>query len=131
MIVVDFIMANIDRHLGNFGFLRNPDTLEWLGPAPVFDTVSSLFYKTPTNLLSDDASISSSAILARPFGYKQSDQLKLLPCKDLPFDKLNDIAEWYENPLQQNERMSADRRSLLCKLLKERVKKLKELSFEK
>ena len=51
-------------------------------------------------------------------------------CKDLPFDKLIDIAEWYENLLQQNERMSADRRSLLCKLLKERVKKLKELSFE-
>lgn len=131
MIIVDYITANIDRHLGNFGFLRIPDTLEWLGPAPVFDTGSSLFYKTPTNLLSDEKSVSSSEILARPFGYKQLDQIKLLPCKelcaDLPFDRLNDISEWFENLLQQNERMSTERRSLLCKLLGERVKETKKI----
>lgn len=131
MIVVDYIIANIDRHLGNFGFLRNPDTLEWLEPAPIFDTGSSLFYKTPTNLLSDEKSVSSSEILARPFGYKQTDQIKLLPCKelcaDLPLEKLNDISEWFENLLKQNERMSSERRSLLCKLLRERVKEAEKI----
>ena len=131
MIIVDFITANIDRHLGNFGFLRNPDTLEWLSPAPVFDTGSSLFYKIPTNLLSDEASVSSSNIIARPFGYKQSDQITLLPCKELcanlPFEKLNDISEWFENLLQQNERMTAERRSLLCKLLNSRVKETQRI----
>ena len=135
MILVDYILANIDRHLGNFGFLRNPDSLEWLGLAPIFDTGSSLFYKTPTNLLTDEASVSSSSILARPFGYKQSDQINLLPCKelcaDLPFNKLNDISEWYENLLLQNERMNAERRGLLCKLLKERVKETEKIIREK
>jgi hypothetical protein len=44
MIVVDYIIANEDRHLGNFGLIRNADTLEWLRPAPVFDSGSSLGY---------------------------------------------------------------------------------------
>lgn len=44
MIVFDYLIANEDRHLGNFGFLRNPDTLEWIGPAPLFDSGSSLGY---------------------------------------------------------------------------------------
>ena len=29
MFIVDYIMANKDRHFGNFGFLRNPNTLAW------------------------------------------------------------------------------------------------------
>lgn len=125
MFVVDFIVANIDRHLSNFGFIRNPDTLEWLGLAPVFDTGSSMFYKVPDNLLSDKNSVDSVSILARPFGYKQSDQIKLLPCKklcsDLPLEKLKDISEWFEELLIQNERISSERRRKLCMLLKERV----------
>ena len=34
MLTVDFIIANTDRHYNNFGFLRNPDTLEWIGLCP-------------------------------------------------------------------------------------------------
>ena len=32
MMVLDYLIANEDRHFNNFGLLRNPDTLEWLGP---------------------------------------------------------------------------------------------------
>ena len=42
MIVVDYLMLNTDRHFKNFGFVRDAETLEWLGPAPVFDTGMSL-----------------------------------------------------------------------------------------
>ena len=35
MLKVDYIIANEDRHYNNFGFIRNADTLEWLGLAPV------------------------------------------------------------------------------------------------
>ena len=38
---LDFIIANTDRHLNNFGFLRNPDTLEWIGLAPVSEYVET------------------------------------------------------------------------------------------
>lgn len=35
MIVLDSIIANEDRHFNNFGFIRNPQTLEWKCLAPV------------------------------------------------------------------------------------------------
>ena len=38
MLVVDFLIANEDRHFNNFGLLRNPETLEWIGAAPIFDS---------------------------------------------------------------------------------------------
>lgn len=37
MIVLDHTIANGDRHLNNFGLVRDADTLEWLGSAPVYD----------------------------------------------------------------------------------------------
>lgn len=43
MIVVDRQMMNFDRHLGNFGFLRNADTGDFVGPAPLFDFGNSFF----------------------------------------------------------------------------------------
>lgn len=42
MFMVDFILANEDRHLGNFGVVRNLDTLKWEGICPIFDTGRSL-----------------------------------------------------------------------------------------
>jgi len=47
MIVVDFIRANEDRHLSNFGILRDANTLKWLGSAPIFDSGSSFGYDKP------------------------------------------------------------------------------------
>ena len=130
MLILDFIIANTDRHFGNFGFLRNPDTLEWIGLAPVFDSGSSLFYKMPTTQLKDKNSISSQNIIARPFGYKQSDQIKLLPYKNnikkIDFSKIYDIDEWFYKLLSQNQNISEERSALLCKILKERVKEAEE-----
>lgn len=37
MILIDALCWNKDRHLGNFGFIRNVDTGKFIGPAPLFD----------------------------------------------------------------------------------------------
>lgn len=37
MVAIDRILCNGDRHFGNFGFIRNADTGEILGFAPLFD----------------------------------------------------------------------------------------------
>lgn len=37
MIVMDAVMANVDRHAGNYGFLVDNDTGEILRMAPLFD----------------------------------------------------------------------------------------------
>ncbi|MCL2047923.1 MAG: excisionase [Defluviitaleaceae bacterium] len=38
MITLDYLIVNEDRHYNNFGAVRNAETLEWLGLAPVFDS---------------------------------------------------------------------------------------------
>lgn len=50
MLTLDFIIANQDRHMGNFGVMRNTDTLEYMGLAPVFDCGTSLRYDTPVGI---------------------------------------------------------------------------------
>lgn len=42
LMVFDAIIANADRHLGNFGMLYDNDTNEILKPAPIFDNGTSL-----------------------------------------------------------------------------------------
>lgn len=42
MLVLDYLMANGDRHLNNLGVIRDPQSLEWLGSAPIYDSGSSL-----------------------------------------------------------------------------------------
>ena len=43
-ILSDFLLTNVDRHLYNFGVLRNSKTLKYIGMAPIFDTGNSLFW---------------------------------------------------------------------------------------
>lgn len=45
--MTDFLISNDDRHLSNFGILRNSDTLELIGPAPIFDSGNSMFFSDP------------------------------------------------------------------------------------
>ena len=44
MLTIDYIIANEDRHYTNFGFVRNAETLGWLGVAPIFDCGTSLWH---------------------------------------------------------------------------------------
>lgn len=50
-ILTDFLITNTDRHMNNISILRNPDTLETIGFAPIYDSGNSMFYKTPTDQL--------------------------------------------------------------------------------
>ena len=44
-IMTDFIITNTDRHLNNFGILRDNRTGKFLTYAPIFDSGNSMFYK--------------------------------------------------------------------------------------
>lgn len=56
ILVFDYIMANTDRHFGNFEAVRNVNTLEWIGPAPVFDSGTSFWHdKLTKNIRGYDA----------------------------------------------------------------------------
>ena len=72
MIVLDYIIANEDRHFNNFGLLRDANTLEWLGAAPIFDSGTSLWYNRNT------AQIARNNIICKPFKKTHGEQLKLV-----------------------------------------------------
>ena len=42
MYIVDYLMLNTDRHMKNYGIIRNVKTLEWERITPIFDTGTSL-----------------------------------------------------------------------------------------
>jgi len=113
MIVVDFIIANTDRHLENFGFIRNVDTLKWLGMGPIFDNGKSLWF---------DSQFIDNYPNSKPFRPNHHDQLKLV--KDLSwFDKsmLEGVVQEVEEILKQSIYISDDRRHQLLKHLERRI----------
>ena len=126
MLVVDFIMANTDRHLRNFGFLRDSDSLEWIGVAPVYDTEKSLFL----NKALPKKSYAAINIQARPFKDNQAEQFDLLnksKLKELPFEKLKNAGKWFNELLKNNEYISAERRVVLCENLMNRISSIEYL----
>ena len=46
-IPTDFVLMNTDRHLNNFGILRDSQTLKFVRMAPIFDSGNSMFWDYP------------------------------------------------------------------------------------
>lgn len=46
-ILTDFVLTNTDRHLNNFGVLRDSRTLRFVQMAPIFDSGNSMFWDAP------------------------------------------------------------------------------------
>lgn len=46
-ILTDYLLTNTDRHMNNIAIVRNPDTLEIIGMAPIYDSGNSMFYNLP------------------------------------------------------------------------------------
>ena len=135
MLLVDFIIANRDRHFRNFGFLRDSQTLEWKGLAPVFDSETSLFEGLADIDLENDFFLDSKNIQAKPFAQNHVEQIAMLPiaemCKNLDFSKLNGMSEWTRKLLAQNNRMSEKRKDLVTKRLEERIEVARNIIFTK
>ena len=87
MIVLDYIIANEDRHQNNFGLIRNAETLQCIGPAPIFDSGSSLGYDKLANQI-----LSGKGVECKPFKKSHEEQLKLVSDFDwIDFSSLSDV----------------------------------------
>ena len=53
-ILTDFLLTSVDRHLNNFGVLRDSGTLRFVSMAPIFDSGNSMFWNTPRKPERDD-----------------------------------------------------------------------------
>ena len=72
MIVVDYLLANEDRHQNNFGVIRRGDTLEYLGAAPLYDSGTCLWFDRPTPL------VGGGKVVCKPFKNRHEDRLRLV-----------------------------------------------------
>lgn len=89
MIVLDYIIANEDRHLNNFGAIHNAETLEWLGMAPIYDSGSSLGYDKVASKIRSPRNI-----ICKPFKNHHEEQLKLVSSFDwIDFSKFTDVKD--------------------------------------
>ena len=127
MIVLDYLILNEDRHLNNFGALRNAETLEWLGMAPIYDSGSSLGYDKTIPLMKD-----RDEIVCKPFKRHHDEQLKLVSSFDwIDFAALADIREIITDVLSDEraaDYMDAKRTSVICDLAEQRVQNLEKIA---
>ena len=119
LIVLDYIIANEDRHFNNFGVIRNSKTLEFIGPAPIYDSGSSFGY----NKINADIKAFKD-IETKPFKNNLLDQLKLvssfdwLDIKQLDNIKAN-IKSWFtalESKYLDEERIKAISEAVIIRI---------------
>jgi len=117
MLTVDFIIVNDDRHLNNFGVVRNADTLEWIGASPVFDCGTSMWCNEPVSMIHPMAKQSS-----KPFRSKHAEQIKLVSSfRWLDIKALRGIDEEFREILSGSAFIDEARRDALCYGLRKRV----------
>ena len=126
MIVLDYIIANEDRHFNNFGLLRNANTLEWIGAAPIFDSGTSLWYnKTASRFVASD-------IICKPFKKTYGEQLKLVSSYDwLDISKLDGIEDEILNVLCEERAVryvEAERAKAIVAEVRKRIDALEVIS---
>ena len=127
MYILDFLIMNEDRHLNNFGIIRDVNNLKWLKVAPIFDNGQSLniqYYDTEELHISGEGRFFYEV---KPF----DEIIKVVKdIKRIDINRLDGIVEWYDNLLHKYQhitKFSDIRISRLCILLNRQINKLKDL----
>lgn len=127
MFILDFIMLNEDRHLNNFGIIRNVETLDWIETSPIFDTGQSLNildYNDDELIINGDGRFfynvdKFDTIINRIKNIKRFDLSKL----DNLCEEFEDLLHKYQNITEMTDR----RINKICTLLFSRINKLKRI----
>ena len=125
MIVLDYLIANEDRHQNNFGLIRDVNTLRWIGAAPIFDSGSCLGYDKLPNQIHF-----AHGIECKPFKKTHTEQLKLVTSFDwIDFDKLNGAEDELRQIFDQaGDYMDEARKAAILSAFSSRLKNLMTLA---
>ena len=128
MLVVDYLLVNEDRHQNNFGFVRNADTLKWIGSAPIYDSGTSLWFDTPTpRIMASLLGYTNRPIKCKPFKTSHEEQIKLVRSFDwIDWHKLNGIEDEFVAVTHDSLFVDEARRNTIANALKKRIEMLKE-----
>lgn len=127
MFILDFLIMNEDRHLNNFGIIRDVNTLKWLDVTPIFDNGQSLnlpYYNNDEVVIAGEGRYFYEV---KPF----DEIIKVVKdFKRIDIDKLDGLPEEFDELLHEYQHithMSDDRIHILCVLLNRQINKLKQL----
>lgn len=135
MFMLDYIILNEDRHLNNFGVIRDVETLEWKRICPIFDTGRSMNTNVTTSYWDfEDGEIKcftkeliSSKNLEKFFTFKISKE---------QIEKLKELVKVYHDLLQKYQeyaKLSNEEIELLVKGFNRRIEifenKINEVFF--
>lgn len=128
ILVLDYIIANTDRHYGNFGIIRNVENINEFKFAPIFDSGTSMGMNLSINKLL------SNSFESRPF-YKDSvKQVKLVNLEKYDFSKLKYVEDLVVDIYSENQNMeieNSDRKFYLARSVSNRIKELQQLKQQR
>lgn len=127
MFILDYLILNEDRHLNNFGIIRNVNNLNWIDIAPIFNNGQSL------NILDyneEELIINSQG----RFFYNVYDFdfiiSKIKDIKRIDLSKLDGVVDEFDELLHKYQsitRMTDRRINKKCTLLISRINKLENI----
>lgn len=127
MLVLDYLIVNEDRHLNNFGAVRNAGTLEWAGCAPIYDSGTSLWFDKPWTMINAGAKAAS-----KPFKTTHDEQIKLVSSFAwLDITALAGIDEELRELVKGSLFIDTVRADAICAALRGRVERLAQVMGER
>ena len=128
MIILDYLIRNTDRHLGNFGILRNSESLKWEKIVSLFDNGNSLWHDAQGLQFINSNKNSD----CRWLRISNEESVKLTGKRDwLDKSKLNGIDKMIIKVFKLNKNMEEERREKIGKEFMKRVEKLDNILDER
>ena len=130
MFILDYLILNEDRHLNNFGIIRDVNNLKWIDVAPLFDNGQSL------NILDyNDEEVIINGKGRFFYNVDTFDYIipKIKNIKRYDLSKLDGVVEEFEELLKKYQnitKMTERRINKICTLLFSRIEKLKNIIEE-
>ena len=98
MILIDYLVMNFDRHLKNYGIIRNVENLKWERVTPIFDTGECLQCDKSVNEMNFfDGNCKFFSNVNKKF----SDLLKYIDLNNYNLEELKDITESFKEKLKE------------------------------
>ncbi len=134
MLLLDVIISNHDRHMNNYGIIRDSNTLKWIDVAPIYDSGRSML----TYLPNIDLDYDNELFVFNSSGCSHKEVLSLISDLKLTKDQLNDllsIPSYYKTLLEKYREYTNLKNDRDIELLVEKISKnifevIKEYNLE-
>lgn len=113
--------------MNNFGAIRNAETLDWLGIAPIYDSGTSLWFELPDAMIHKGADVT-----CKPFKTSHQEQLQLVSSFEwIDWSSLSGIEDEFRKIVKDSLYVSENRCNAICRAFIGRIEMLKEYVSKK